>query len=101
MNTKAIMKIGFALRPEDAQRIGIELTKSDDGRFFFTATYLSTRANPKEGYKDFRTLFDAIFKTPDNVFCHCEDQIDEYNADDKTERTVKITEMSIRGEALV
>jgi hypothetical protein len=95
------MKMGFSLSPEDLSRLGLEVTKDDEGRLFFTATYLSTKVNPRETYKDFRTMFDAIFKQPATVFYHSEDQIEQTLADDKTERTVKIVEMAMKPESVV
>ena len=101
MNTRTIMKMGFALSQDDISRLGLEVTKDDDGRLFFTATYLSTKTNPRETYKDFRQMFEAIFNQPATVFFHSEDQIEQVLADDKTERTVKIVEMAMKPEAVV
>jgi hypothetical protein len=100
MNTRTIMKMGFALGPEDLSRLGLEVTKDDDGKLYFTATYLSTKVNARETYKDFRQLFEQIFQKPATIFYHSEDQIEQTLADDKTERTVKIVEMAIRPDAI-
>lgn len=96
------MKMGFALGPDDLSRLGLEVTKDDEtGRLFFTATYLTTKVNPNETYKEFRQLFDSIFKQPATIFYHSEDQIEQTLADDKTERTVKIVEMAMKPETVV
>lgn len=98
MNTKTIVKMGFGISESDLARLGIEVTKDDDGRLYFTATFLSSKVSPREAVAEFRALFNSLFEKPATIFYHSETQLEAFQADNKTEKTIKVTEMAIRPE---